>query len=468
MNPVADVSAGQATLEAKRILPRRLVEGTEAMRAAGKVYLPQHPAESLPAWTARKDGTVLLPAYRDAIDLACGLIFRKEIEEGDGVPKDAEEWLDNVDLCGRDITQFAESVLRDAFDGVSYIVADYPRVQQGATLADERAAGVRPYLIHVRASQVLGWRTQMVQGRNIITQFRYLESATEPDGQFGSKSVDRVRVLEPGMVSVYIQTEDKKDWVLDPDASGLVSLQEVPVVPIYTGRTGFMTGLPPMLDLAWKNVEHWQSASDQRNILHVARVPLLAMIGVDAGTDIVIGPQNTIALPAGGDVKWVEHSGKAIEAGRTDLQDLETQMQRMAGRILDSGIAKTATQSDSETTQAMSKIQAWALGLQAGLNAAWAMCGKWIKQDLGTLAVNTDFDTSRPDAQFLTEIRNAVVAGLLRKETYLKILMNAEVLPEGFDLQEELDGLEMAAPTLEPIPSRVPSKKEALLPASGE
>jgi len=35
-----------------------------------------------------------------------------------------------------------------------------------------------------------------------------------------------------------------------------------------------MQAKPPLLDLAWLNVEHWQSASDQSNILHVARVPI--------------------------------------------------------------------------------------------------------------------------------------------------------------------------------------------------
>ncbi len=453
-NPVAEISPIQSALEAKRKLARTLVDGTEAMRMAGKDYLPQHPAESEKAWESRVRGTFLLPAYRDAIDLACGLIFRREIEEGDGVPTDAEEWLDNIDLCGLGVTQFAEGVLRDAFNGVSYIVADYPRVPVGSTLEQERSIGARPYLVHVKCGQVLGWRTQMVNGHATITQFRYLECATEPDGMFGSKSVDRIRVLEPGMVSVYVRTADQKDWILDAEASGVVSLKEVPVIPVYTGRTGFMTGVPPMLDLAWKNVEHWQSASDQRNILHVARVPLLATIGVDSG-DLVIGPQNILALPLGGDAKWVEHSGKAIEAGRQDLQDLESQMQRMAGKILDSGIAKTATQSDSESTQAMSKIQAWAQGTQAGMNAAWAMAGKWIGQDLGTLAVNCDVDVSKPDAQLLTEIRNAVVANLLSKETYLKILNNAEVLPEGFDIQKELDALEAQTPDIPPIPPRV-------------
>jgi hypothetical protein len=127
MNPVADQSSIQKALEDKRKLPRLLTEGTVAMRQAGKDYLPQFPAEQLGDYNARKASSVLLPAFRDAIDLACGLIFRKEVEEGEGVPADAEEWLDNIDMTGRDVTQFAESVLRDAFNGVSYIVVDFPR-----------------------------------------------------------------------------------------------------------------------------------------------------------------------------------------------------------------------------------------------------------------------------------------------------------------------------------------------------
>ena len=466
MNPVAEISATQGALESKRRLTRCLVDGTEAMRQAGKSYLPKHPAESEDAWKARKDASVLLPAYRDAINLTCGLIFRKAVGAAD-VPMDAQPWLDNVDLMGRSVTQFAEDILRDAFNGVSYIVADYPNTlalaqgmgRSALTLADERDLGIRPHLVHVLSEQVLGWRVQTVNGHQILTQFRYKECATEPDGAYGSKVVERIRVLEPGMVTVYTKTDAQTDWMLDPEQSGIVTIKEVPVVPIYTGRTGYMEGVPPLLDLAWKNVEHWQSASDQRNILHVARVPLLATIGIDAN-DLVIGPQNILALPVGGDAKWIEHSGKAIESGRIDLQDLEAQMQTMAGKILDRGVVKTATQSGIESTQAMSKIQAWALGLQAGLNAAWALCGKWINQDLGTLAVNSDVDISTPDAPFLTEIRNAVVAGLLTKETYLKILDSAEVLPEGFDVQTELDQLESEAPVMAVLPPLSKKPKE--------
>jgi hypothetical protein len=454
-NPVASVSSAQAALETKRRLPRLLCEGTEAMRAAGRTYLPQWPAEPDKAWEARRDSTVLFPAFRDAVDLACGLIFRKPVEPQD-VPWDAQGWLLDIDRAGRDVTQFAEAVGRDAITcGVSYIVADYPRVNPGLTLAQERAMGARPYLIHVKAEQVLGWRSQMVNGAEVLTQFRYLESVTVQDGAYGEKVAQRIRVLQPGLVEVYVKAENGKDWVLDPEASGVVTMMEVPVVAVYAGRTGFMAGTPPLIDLAWKNVEHWQSSSDQRNVLHVARVPLLTRIGwVDPGGDTTVSASMSLDLPIGGDAKFVEHSGAAIGAGRQDIEDLKAEMRVMAGKILDAGVQKTAYQAGVESAQAMSRVQAWALGLQSALNAAWALCGKWIGQELGTLSVNSDVDLTKPDAQTLVELRNAVLAGLLTRRTYLQILKEAEVLPSGVTVEDEEERLGEESPEL-PIPPRV-------------
>ena len=465
MKEVAAPTTIQAAMEARRALPRLLMAGTEAMRLAGKAYLPKHPAESEEAWQCRRDQSTLLPAYRDAWDLAAGLIFRKPVTPVD-VPEDVKPWLEDIDRAGRGISQFAEDLFKDAHGGVSFIVVDYPRVPGGSTLAQERAMGARPYFIHVKSQQVLGWRTQQVNGQTVLTQFRYRECAEEPDGAFGSKVVERVRVLEPGMVTVYTKAKDKDEWVLDLEASGATTMKTVPVVAEYTGRTGFFEAVPPLLDLAWKNVEHWQSASDQRNILHVARVPLLCLIGAQDG-DVVIGPQNLLKLPQGGDAKWIEmQSGESIKAGRQDLEDLKEEMQRMAGRILDKQGDKTAREAGIESTQAMSRVQAWALGLQAALQAAWKLAGEWIGQDLGTLDSNTDVDLSTLDAQTIAELRNAQVAGLITKKTYLQILLNAEVLPDGFDLEKELDELEREAPDLTVVPPRVPAKKGAA--AQGE
>ena len=89
-----------------------------------------------------------------------------------------------------------------------------------------------------------------------------------------------------------------------------------------------MTGRPPLMDLALLNLAHWQSSSDQRHILHVARVPLLFARNLRPGENgLDIGPNRLIVGDSdGADLKFVEHSGSAIEAGRQDLVDLEDRM----------------------------------------------------------------------------------------------------------------------------------------------
>lgn len=44
-------------------------------------------------------------------------------------------------------------------------------------------------------------------------------------------------------------------------------------------------GKPPLIELAHLNVKHWQSQSDQDNILHVIRVPILVRIGIQTQYD---------------------------------------------------------------------------------------------------------------------------------------------------------------------------------------
>jgi hypothetical protein len=95
-----------------------------------------------------------------------------------------------------------------------------------------------------------------------------------------------------------------------------------------TAPTGFMKARPPLIDLAWLNLAHWQSSSDQRHILHVARVPILFARALQvADGQMEIGPNRLVSAddPAA-DLRFVEHSGAAIAAGRQDLVDLEDRM----------------------------------------------------------------------------------------------------------------------------------------------
>ena len=73
----------------------------------------------------------------------------------------------------------------------------------------------KPNLFVIRPEQVVGFRTKRVAGRERLTQFRYLEMAQVEDGRYGSKWVERVRVLEPGKFELWEKADNRADsWTL--------------------------------------------------------------------------------------------------------------------------------------------------------------------------------------------------------------------------------------------------------------
>ena len=55
-----------------------LIGGTAAMRAAGRAYLPQWPAEDDDAYQWRKDTATLFPAYRRTLAVMAGKPFSRQ------------------------------------------------------------------------------------------------------------------------------------------------------------------------------------------------------------------------------------------------------------------------------------------------------------------------------------------------------------------------------------------------------
>ena len=55
---------------------------------------------------------------------------------------------------------------------------------------------------------------------------------------------------------------------------------------VYAGKTDTMTSKPPLLDIAYLNLAHFQRQADLIHSLHVASQPLLVMEGWDDQTKI--------------------------------------------------------------------------------------------------------------------------------------------------------------------------------------
>lgn len=430
--------------------------GTAEMREAGRVYLPQEVKESDAAYEMRLQAATLLPAYRRTVETFVGKPLEKQIQISEDTPEDIFDWLKNVDLTGRDIDIFARDVFKSAInDGLTHILVDYPTVPAAGeeTLADERAANRRPYAVHILAKDLIGFKSALVNGKQQLTQIRILESIEEsdPSDEFTTIIVKKVRVLEPGRARVFRQSQEGQ-WAIESDNH--TTMAEIPLVTVYTNRKGFMLGLPPLLDLAYMNVAHWQSTSDQRTILHVARVPILH-IATDAKAEdvmnITIGASRALTTDKDTTVKFIEHTGAAIAAGQADLDSLKQEMAMYAMELLVQPAAITATERIIDKSENDSSLSVMARELRAGLRKMVRYMADWAKKpegiELGDIDLRTDFKVNI-NASELSTLWNMRINGDLSQESFWFEMQRRGILTDAFDPAQEAA---MLADELPPI-----------------
>jgi hypothetical protein len=421
-----------------------LLGGTSAMRDAGKTYLPQAPAESDKAYQYRLKVSTLFNGFRRTVETLAGKPFSEPLELNDDVPPVIVEYARDIDLEGRNLQAFAHgSLLTVLAYGISHILVDYPPTPAG-TLEDQRKSGARPYFVHIKPQNLLGWRSERINGAETLTQIRMLETIQEPSGEWGVVAVVQVRVLERDNYRIY-RKKDKDEWFLY--AEGPVSLGVIPLVTIYGDRTGFMTARPPLLDLAHLNCEHWQSASDQTNILHVARVPILFASGFEDGT-LAIGAN---AAVTNGDpnakLMFVEHSGAAIDAGRQSLKDLEERMSLMGAQMLvHKPGSRTATEKAIDTAESDCALSAIVLNAEDAIEQALQFMAMWEGLDTGgSIEINDDFG-GWMDALDETTLLRCRELGILSAETVFNELQRRDVLSEEITWQDEAARLKKEGP----------------------
>ena len=128
-----------------------------------------------------------------------------EPKEEDGeVDEYWKDWIKDVDGYGTDLDAFARRVvLNSILLGHSAVLVDFPSTEPAENLLQERQLGLRPYLLEVRADQILGWRKEEDSPLAPVNQIRISEYVTEAVGMFGDRVVHQIRVLERGAWSIW-------------------------------------------------------------------------------------------------------------------------------------------------------------------------------------------------------------------------------------------------------------------------
>jgi hypothetical protein len=288
---------------------------------------------------------------------------------------------------------------------------------------------------------------------------RISEETTEPKGAYGEEVVRRIRVLEPGSWEVWRRVHDEQSrvdqYVLE--SAGSTTLGYIPLVPVYTNRVAYFEGEPPLRSLAELNKEHWISSSEQRYALTFSRFAMLAVSGVDdQTTDIVVGPNKVLRLPAGATAQYIESSGAAINAGLQDLQAIEQRMTHAGMQIrVEQAGQVTATAAAIDSAESNAALKAVAHGLEDAIEQALQMTADYLNLSSGGSVEVYDEFAEAPPQGTVGELTNLSTLSKISLPTLWYELKRRRVLSEDFDPAAEFERIMMeqmmysSAPTAE-------------------
>ncbi len=450
-----------------------LLSGTRAMREASTTYIPQYKGELNDRYVARVDHAFLYPGFSEAVEGAVAPPFKRDVVV-DGVDDGRIlAMLVDADDAGKSFTQAARATFRSAVRyGAALVLVDFPDVSPDMSLGQEIQAGVRPYLTRIPLTQLLGYQYETNDaGQVLITRLRWKGTEVVPDGEWGDKEVETVYVLDaparaedgvdvsPGSLRAYQKAggQDDASWMLVGETGFAYPDPWLPVVPVYTNEQGVLEAASPFLELAWQNIRHWQSSADQNHVLHVGRFALLYEVGVaktDAEKPLQVSPTAAIRRTAPkdqADLRYVEHSGRAIEAGRKDVEGLEASMRELGFRPhLDRTGDVTATGKRITEARQNTRIHEWAAALQDALHTVLLYAHRWLRievpKDLA-VTVYRGFEAGGNDDAELGALVKTRVARDLSRADFLRELQRRGVLDAAVSIEELVEAAEAEAET---------------------
>jgi hypothetical protein len=426
---VQDPNSAWYAQEPHWILIEDLMQGTYGMRRKHRRYLPQEPRELDESYDNRLARSVVPPYYQRLERMLAGMLTRKPVRLTDTSDTIREQLFD-VDLQGNDLNVWTYETARKLI-----------RYGHVGTLVDAPSDGGRPYWCTYTPRQILGWRTEQRDGAQQLVQLRLMESVVVPDGLYGEKAIEQVRVLTPGQFQIHQRQDDGEFKVTD---EGTTSLDVIPFSVAYGNRHGFMESRPPMEDIAELNLKTYQVQSDLDNQLHISAVPMLAFFGFPtAAEEVSAGPGEAIAFPAEGRAEYIEPQGRSFEAQFRRLEQLAAQINELGlSAVLGQKLsAETAEAKRIDRSQGDSTMMVIAQNVQDMIDNCLQFHAQFLGQNeaAGSCLVNRDFVGSRLEPQEIQSLLALYTAGTITQETLLQQLADGEILGDDFNVEEELD-----------------------------
>jgi hypothetical protein len=437
-------------------LVRDVCKGSETIKKAGTLYLPQPNAqdetkENKARYVAYLARAVFYGATGFTKNSLVGAVFRTWPTLT--VPSALDYVNKDVDGQGVSIYQQSQSVIGHLLEvGRHGLLVDYPSVESGAvSVADSVAGGIRPTIASYVAECIINWKTRKVGGQYLLSLVVLKELVDEDtDDGFGIEPKDQYRVLRLTAEGIYQQ----ELWVESDGFSEPVEIKtplngsgqpwrEIPFTFVGSENNDSSIDGAPLYDMAEINVGHYRNSADYEEASYLVGQPQPWMSGLDEQwrdhleeNGIYLGSRAPWLLPSGGACGMLQAQPNSLAKEAMDAK--EVQMVALGARLIEAGSAvKTATQANNESAAEHSVLSL----VVSNTSEVYTRCLGWMAQFMRIAGapeykLNQDFTQVSLDATIMAALFNAVQGGKLPEADFWQYLRDRGVInPEKTDDQ---------------------------------
>jgi hypothetical protein len=437
---------------------RNTFTGRDAIIDAGTKYTPALPgatAEQNKAYLTR--GNFFNAVARTTHGLV-GAIFQKSPEID--IRETYKYWLDDITLTNVTFNMFALDALHDVM-----LMGRYGILVEMAT----ESTG-RPYMIGYRTENVINWRTDRIEGDELLTMVVLKETIDEPkeDDTFVEEDLIQYRVLRldiDGENRRYVQQlwrqqDGEGDFI--PYGEELIPIRRgsplrfLPFVFLGPWHSTPRVEKPPLQDLADVNLGHWRNSCDHEQGLHLVALPTPYVSGMrtsstdDEADRLKIGPSVVWQLDAQGSAGMLEFTGAGLKSIVTAMEEKKQQMATLGARVLEMqpAHAETATAITIRHAGEYASLRTMAQAGEQGLTMALQIAVWWYSTEENpsdvpvAVVLNKDFVSVKAKPEEVKTALLAMQSGDISFETFWHLLTEGGWTREGVTADEERKQIE--------------------------
>ena len=178
---------------------RDVIAGEKRIHEKGIAYLPRPSGMEDADWTCYITRAHFFNATGRTAEGLHGMVFQTPPVLSEDVPKALKDILDNIDMTGRNVDQFASDCVWDSLPtNFGGILADYPNAPDVTDKATADKLGLRPYAAWYSAESIINWRKETIENHQVLT-FVVLHEPYEwkvANDEFATETKNRYRVLD--------------------------------------------------------------------------------------------------------------------------------------------------------------------------------------------------------------------------------------------------------------------------------